>query len=135
MIYLIVGLICLALCLLVLTFAPEHQSGAFIAFLMCIAVLMIGVNVKPQGKILLSSTSKELDTMADQLTEETESLEKEDKETRKSQERRLKELADSGKATIFIDGKPTGDNFDPGGIRLDKYEIKFKNDKVYLISY
>lgn len=65
MIYLIVGLICLALCLLVLTFAPEHQSGVFIAFLMCIAVLMIGVNVNPQGKILLSSTSKELDTMAD----------------------------------------------------------------------
>lgn len=47
----------------------------------------------------------------------------------------MKELADSGKATIFIDGKPTGDNFDPDGIRLDKYEIKFKNDKVYLISY
>ena len=63
---------------------------------------MIGVNVNPQGKILLSSTSKELDTMADQLTEETESLEKEDKETRKSQERRLKELADSGKATILL---------------------------------
>ena len=103
MIYLIVGLICLVLCLLVLTFAPEHRGGAFIAFLMCIAVLMIGVNVNPQGKILLTSTSKELDTMADQLTEETESSEKEDKETRKSQERRLKELADSGEATIFID--------------------------------
>lgn len=96
---------------------------------------MIGVNVNPQGKLFLSSTSKELDTMADQLTEETESLEKEDKETRKSQERRLKELAASGKVTIFIDGEPTSDNFDPNGIRLDKYEIKFKNDKVYLISY
>lgn len=135
MIYLMAGLICLVLCLLVFTFAPEHGKGAFIAYLVCIAAMMIGVNVNPQGKLFLSSTSKELDTMADQLTEETESLEKEDKETRKSQERRLKELAASGKVTIFIDGEPTSDNFDPDGIRLDKYEIKFKNDKVYLISY
>lgn len=135
MIYLMAGLICLVLCLLVFTFAPEHGRSTFIAFLVFIAVMMIGVNVNPQGKILLTSTSKELDTMTDQFTEETESLEKEDTETRKSQERRLKELAASGEVTIFIDGEPTSDNFDPDGIRLDKYEIKFKNDKVYLISY
>lgn len=135
MIYLIVGLVLLVFCLLVFTFAPEQGRSVFIAFLVCIAVMMIGVNVNPQGKILLSSTSNELDTMADQLTEETESLEKEDKETRKSQERRLKELAASGEDTIFIDGEPTSDNFDPNGIRLDKYDIKFENGKVYLISY
>lgn len=28
-----------------------------------------------------------------------------------------------------------GKQFGADGIRLDKYEIKFKNDKVYLISY
>lgn len=42
---------------------------------------------------------------------------------------------DNHSTKVCIDGEPTGDNFDPNGIRLDKYDIKFENGKVYLISY
>ena len=58
-----------------------------------------------------------------------------EKEKRKTQEKKLRQLAASGDADIVIDGKPAGDNFDLDGIRLKDYEIKFKNGKVYLISY
>lgn len=52
-----------------------------------------------------------------------------------SQEEKLQQLVDSGKADIIIDGQPAGDGFDLDGIRLKNYEIKFKNGKVYMISY
>ena len=58
-----------------------------------------------------------------------------EKETRKTQERKLRKLVASGKADIFIDGEPTSDDFDLDGIRLKDCKIKFKNRKVYLISY
>ncbi|MDY5181182.1 hypothetical protein [Butyribacter sp.] len=35
---------------------------------------------------------------------------------------------------IYIDGEPVSDEFDIKGIDLDKYNIKIKNDTVYLIS-
>lgn len=47
----------------------------------------------------------------------------------------MRKLAVSGEADIFINGEPTSDDFDLDGIRLKDYEIKFKNGKVYLISY
>lgn len=59
----------------------------------------------------------------------------EEEQTRKNQEKKLKELIDSGKADIFINGEPAVENFDLNGIRLKDYEIKFKDGKVYLIHY
>lgn len=59
----------------------------------------------------------------------------EEEQTRKNQEKKLKELIDSGKADIFINGEPAAENFDLNGIRLKDYEIKFKGGKVYLIHY
>lgn len=56
-------------------------------------------------------------------------------QTRKNQEKKLKELIDSGKADIFINGEPAAEDFDLNGIRLKDYEIKFKSGKVYLIHY
>ncbi len=44
-------------------------------------------------------------------------------------------MAASGNANIFIDGELVSDDFDLDGIRLKDYKIKFKNGKVYLISY
>ena len=58
-----------------------------------------------------------------------------ERETRASQEEKLQQLVASVKADIVIDGKPAGDGFDLDGIRLKDYEIKFKNGKVYMISY
>lgn len=72
------------------------------------------------------------------ITEDREKLKTKiakEKEKRKTQEKKLRQLAASGDADIVIDGKPAGDNFDLDGIRLKDYEIKFKNGKVYLISY
>lgn len=59
----------------------------------------------------------------------------EEEQTRKNQEKKLKELIDSGKADIFINGEPAAENFDLNGIQLKDYEIKFKGGKVYLIHY
>lgn len=58
-----------------------------------------------------------------------------ERENRASQEEKLQQLVDSGKADIVIGGKPAGDDFDLDGIRLKDYEIKFKNVKVYLINH
>ena len=44
-------------------------------------------------------------------------------------------MAASENSDIFIEGEPVSDDFDLDGIRLKDYEIKFKNGKVYLISY
>ena len=35
---------------------------------------------------------------------------------------------------IYIDGNPVEDGFDLNGVNLDKYDIKIKNDTVYLMS-
>ena len=35
---------------------------------------------------------------------------------------------------IYIDGNPVEDGFDFNGVNLDKYDIKIKNDTVYLMS-
>lgn len=77
------------------------------------------------------------ETQKDDLKEEnhTKEYSESQKETCKIQERKLRKLVDSGKTDIFINGEPTNDDFDLDGIRLKDYEIKFKNGKVYLISY
>ena len=77
------------------------------------------------------------ETQKDDLKEEnhTKEYSESQKETRKIQERKLRKLVDSGKTDIFINGEPASDDFDLDGIRLKDYEIKFKNGKVYLISY
>lgn len=72
------------------------------------------------------------------ITEDREKLKTiiaKEKEKRKTQEKKLRQLAASGNSDIFIDGEPVSDDFDLDGIRLKDYEIKFKNGKVYLISY
>lgn len=35
---------------------------------------------------------------------------------------------------IYINGSPAEDGFDLNGVNLDKYDIKIKNDTVYLMS-
>lgn len=35
---------------------------------------------------------------------------------------------------IYINGSPVEDGFDFNGVNLDKYDIKIKNDTVYLMS-
>ena len=35
---------------------------------------------------------------------------------------------------IYINGSPVEDGFDLNGVNLDKYDIKIKNDTVYLMS-
>lgn len=35
---------------------------------------------------------------------------------------------------IYINGNPVEDGFDLNGVNLDKYDIKIKNDTVYLMS-
>lgn len=44
------------------------------------------------------------------------------------------ESAQNKDMDIYIDGEPVSDEFDIKGIDLDKYNIKIKNDTVYLIS-
>lgn len=106
----------------------EWEKGIGIIFIICGIIVIIG-----SGKI-----QNDFHQFNVKITEDREKLKTKiakEKEKRKTQEKKLRQLAASGDADIVIDGKPAGDNFDLDGIRLKDYEIKFKNGKVYLISY
>ena len=83
----------------------------------------------------LHKLGEQLDTEQQSQAVETEKQSNHKKQTRKEQEEKLHKLVTSGKAKIVIDGEPTSDEFDVDGIKLKDYDIKFKNGKVYLISY
>ena len=87
---------------------------------------MAGGDSKPEQMVSMMMFSQAV---------ETEKQSNHKKQTRKEQEEKLHKLVTSGKAKIVIDGEPTSDEFDIDGIKLKDYDIKFKNGKVYLISY
>ena len=135
------------------SFSPilTFLSMIFAAFVAVVAQrLVTGIGVF--SLLPISSGVVKMEQLSDQLNQEKNSKNKKEskdqgktnskqniqesqKKTREKQEKKLQKLATSGNADIFIDGEPVSDDFDLDGIRLKDYEIKFKNGKVYLISY
>lgn len=126
----------------VANFVSDFDAGTSIVIVIIAIILVISVL---HGYIVSESNNSNSGKSSEQLIQETqdedqkENHEKDNKkaqkETREIQEKKLRKLAASGNSDIFIDGEPVSDDFDLDGIRLKDYEIKFKNGKVYLISY
>lgn len=126
----------------VANFVSDFDAGTSIVIVIIAIILVIsGLH----GYIVSESNNSNSGKSSEQLIQETqdedqkENHEKDNKkaqkETREIQGKKLRKLAASGNSDIFIDGEPVSDDFDLDGIRLKDYEIKFKNGKVYLISY
>lgn len=136
-----------------------HGFSPILAFLFMIFAAFVGIMVQKLvtgigvfSLLPITSGVVKMEQLSDQLNQEKNSKNKKEskdpgkvnskqniqesqKKTRENQEKKLRKLAVSGEADIFINGEPTSDDFDLDGIRLKNYEIKFKNGKVYLISY
>lgn len=107
----------------------------FLTILFFIFIFICGKCAAGHGVAILHKIEEQLDTEQQNQVVETEKQANPKKQTRKEQEEKLHKLVTSGKAKIVIDGEPTSDEFDIDGIKLKDYDIKFKNGKVYLISY
>lgn len=106
----------------------------FLTILFFVFVFIGGKCAAGHGVAILHKLGEQLDTEQQSQAVGTEKQSNHKKQTRKEQEEKLHKLVASGKAKIVIDGEPTSDEFDIDGIKLKDYDIKFKNEKVYLIS-
>lgn len=131
---------------IVVTFAVDKTVGDILSptatyivtlatILFFVFIYVIGLGAAGSATAKLHKLGEQLDTEQQNQVVETEKQANPKKQTRKEQEEKLHKLAASGKAKIVIDGEPTSDEFDIDGIKLKDYDIKFKNGKVYLISY
>ena len=131
---------------IVVTFAVDKTVGDILSptatyivtlatILFFVFIYVIGLGAAGSATAKLHKLGEQLDTEQQNQVVETEKQASPKKQTRKEQEEKLHKLAASGKAKIVIDGEPTSDEFDIDGIKLKDYDIKFKNGKVYLISY
>ena len=131
---------------IVVTFAVDKTVGDILSptatyivtlatILFFVFIYVIGLGAAGSATAKLHKLGEQLDTEQQNQVVETEKQANPKKQTRKEQEEKLHKLAASGKAKIVIDGEPTSGEFDIDGIKLKDYDIKFKNGKVYLISY
>lgn len=128
-----------------------HGFSPILAFLFMIFAAFVAIMVQKLvtgigvfSLLPITSGVVKMEQLSDQLNQEKNSKNKKEskdpgkvnskqniqesqKKTRENQEKKLRKLAVSGEADIFINGEPTSDDFDLDGIRLKDYEIKFKN--------